>query len=65
MIWNGLVFVKVMFLIGWPGLQFCPALTVNLIWPVIRLPTKSPDETLPEIVASVAFAPVPVVNVRV
>lgn len=62
---KGTVLAKVTCRIGWPGLQFSPALTVNLILPVIRLPTKSPDETFPEIVATWAFAPVPVTNVRV
>ncbi len=61
---NGLVFLKVTFDTG-TELQFGLPDTVNLILPVMFLPAKRPDDTLPVMVATVMFEPVPVLNVSV
>jgi len=54
-----LVLVNVRFFTG-TVVQFCPAFTANLTCPVTDLPLNSPEVALPVMVATVAFAPVPV-----
>src|ERR1700680_4095681 len=60
---NGLLFVKVIFLIGWAGEQSWPDGTVNLIWPFTALPVNKPEVTLP-VMFAVVGAVLVVVNVN-